>query len=393
MSSFNFLGQSVQALSISSPINKSTYNFKTRVHEGNGFLSLMARVSFLTEASEEFNLIIKLVPDNESMDGARDLCLHDKLDQVEIKAYLIYASDMIQVFPEIKKNICEHYYAKIQPENIELKIPYSSVIILKDLKPQGYGVKNFYEGIPSKRYNEVLDFMIQLHVSSKCIEEKHPGKTLRDIYPWLSNWFLPISLGGSVPQVSTFFENGFKLAIEAIQKHSSKPEISKIYQKVGEKSKEIYQKILEVGQKNACAIHGDLWTYNILIPENDDSPLKIIDWQFFGYADPGFDLSIFTMSLLHPDELTPAKVHETLKYYYNQVKNLSKSKGLLNYPDRSFEEFEHCFNMYGLGYVMMVFIPGFEVMGQLPNAMEKVMKILELLVEVGAPQFLLKQVE
>ena len=340
---------------------------------------------------EKYHLIVKLVPDL-TVAGTREMVLMERLDQTELYSYTHLFPDLIREIPELKKYLCQSYYALVQEENLEEGIPYASVLVMKDMKPEGYSIIPFGKGYESSLFEEGLDFTARLHVGSRCLERSGGGKgSLPQMYPWISKWFVPIEQQktGYVPQIYSFFDEGFEASFKALAENSKDPQkYISAYKELELHAKPIYQLILKAGQLLPCGIHGDLWSPNILINENGkDSRMKVIDWQFYGYADPAFDLAIYIMTILPLEQLTPTNIANAVRTYYSLYTDLCKSKDLE--IDRSFEEFEQFFNTYGLAYYLYVLFPGSHLLGTMEGGIPKIVRLLELHVEMDVVKFLL----
>ena len=372
-------------------IKPETFKMVPNAQDGTGFLSMIARVEFETEPAEndknfrkKYNLIVKLIPDAESfLPEARDCILEGKYDMVEINTYQQIFPELIREVPGLKKYVCEVYFAGIQEEDKLNKTPYTSVLVLEDLKPLGYFTKVFNETFSPDEFAQGIDFLASFHVASKCLELKEK-KTIPEIYPWFKNWM--VIENGKVPSFFQHCPTGFESIYEFLAEQS-KPALIPIYKKLDLQISKILEVILLAGLEYPCAAHIDLWSHNILVSRDGSKPIQVIDWQLLAYTDPMMDLAVYILTTLPLGSLNPAGISKALRAYYVRYTELCREK---NIPEeRNFEEIEKFFNTYGLGFVVIWYAMSSRPIRNVPGSEAKFLRVLELLVELGTPEFLL----
>ena len=372
-------------------IKPETFKMVPNAQDGTGFLSMIARVEFETEPAEndknfrkKYNLIVKLIPDAESfLPEARDCILEGKYDMVEINTYQQIFPELIREVPGLKKYVCEVYFAGIQEEDKLNKTPYTSVLVLEDLKPLGYTTKIYSETLSTNEFEQGIDFLASFHVASKCLELNHK-KTIPEIYPWFKNWM--VVENGEVPSFFQTCSGGFENICEFLAEQS-KPSLIPIYKKLELETSKILAVVILAGLEYPCAIHIDLWSHNILVNQDSSKPIQVIDWQLLAYTDPMIDLAVYMLTTLSLDSLNAADIFKALRFYYEKYAALCRDK---NIPEeRSFEEIEKFFNTYGLGFVIIWYAMSCRSIRAIPGSEAKLLRVLELLVELGIPDFLL----
>ena len=377
-------------------VNPETFKRTVNAQEGTGFLSMVARVEFETEKSEsksdsnqtiteKHNLIVKLVPESTAyLTQSRDFILGSKCDQTEINTYQKVLPELIQEIPELKKYICGFRYGETQEEDKANNIGYSSVLVLEDLKPQGYATKMFTETLSANEFAQGIDFLASFHVASKCLERRK-NAIIPEIYSnWFKNWMVPED--GKIHGVFQFATIGYADVYKFLTE-CSKPDLIPSYKKLEPENKKMIRAIQAAAQKYPCGTHTDLWSQNMLVNQDSSQPIKVIDWQLFGYTDPMIDVVIYILTTLPLDSLNAPDISQAIRSYYDRYTELSQDK---NIPEeRAFEEMEIFFNTYGMGFILIWYVMSVSGIRFFPSSEPKLLRVLELFVELGTPDFLL----
>jgi thiamine kinase-like enzyme len=178
--------------------------------------------------------------------------------------------------------------------------------------------------------------------------------------------------------------------VEKFLAEKNKTSLIPIYKALKSTTHRIMEVILKAGKEHATTTHTDPWSHNILVNSDPQKPIKLIDWQLLGYTDPAFDLVIFVLTTLPEESLNAAGIKRALRSYYDRVEELSKVK---NIPlTRTFEDFERFFNTHALAFQLVWYVTGCPAIRSVPGADDKYLRILELFVELGNPQFILSVV-
>jgi len=348
---------------------------------------MLVRVEFETEtddaARKKYNLIVKLLPENDSN---RSAALDAKMDLIEINTYKYLLPDMIKEVPALEKYICPFHYGGIQEAGPGTKTSYASVLVLEDLRPLNYIVRMFTEDLTESEFNQGIDFMATFHFASKYLEHRK-GATLPEIYPWFPKWLNSMDdlRKGELPNIFATFGESFVEIYKFLEQRN--PVLIPHYKIVETRIKKMFLAVLLAAQKHPCGTHMDLWPHNLLVDSNHEKPVKIIDWQILGYTDPMIDFGIYIIYTMSIQSLNAAGISRALEIYFNRYKELCEE---YNRPlERTLEEFRTFLMTYvmafGMAWVPM-FGPGFIL--EIPGAETKYLRVLELFVELGTTDFM-----
>jgi len=374
-------------------VNPKTFKTAPNAQAGMGFLSMLVRVEFEAETPgngtttpKKYNLIVKLLPDEHSfLDGARDIIVEDKIDRLEVNTYRYLLPDLIHEIPELEKYICKLYFAGIQEEDIRTKTPYTSVLVLEDLRPLGYTTKLYNETIREQEFAQGLDFLASMHAASKSLEHRK-GMKIPEIYPWFRNWLDPAAEGkGSGSSMFSYFPAGFQ-AVYKFLEEQGKSELMQQYKNIEPRVTNIDEGVLLAARDHACLIHTDMWSHNVLVNDDLEKPVKVVDWQLIAYADPMFDLAIFVLSTLPKESMNPAGISKAFGTYYKRYTELCTEKKVP--VGRTLVEMENFLMTYGLSFALGWFVLTAIAATSIPNSGEKLIRALELFVELGTTDFL-----
>ena len=375
-------------------VKPETFKMKANAQDGKGFLSMLVRVEFETEKSEseagnkivteKHNLVVKMIPESTPFFAeSRGCMLASKCDQIEIYTYQKVLPELVQEIPGLKKYICNFVYGGVQEEDKANEIEYSSACVLEDLKPQGYATKMYNETWSANEFAQGIDFLASFHVASKCLERRK-NATIPEIYSnWFKNWMV---MGKWEPySIIQFATAGYADVYEFLAEYS-KTDLIPSYKKLEAQNEKMIVTLLKAAQKYPCGTHSDLWPHNMLVNQDNSKPIKVIDWQLFGYTDPMTDVALFILTTLPIESLTPDGVSKALRSYYDRYTELCEEKHIVQ--DRSFEELQSFFNTYGLGFPLIWYLCGIQQVRSIPGADPKILRSLELLVEMGVLDFL-----
>jgi hypothetical protein len=366
-------------------ISEKDFHIQTDVQNGSGYLSKMSRLECKSESNgKSYSLIIKLLPEDEIM---RALVVSEEFDKTEIQFYCIVMPRLIEIVPELEEYLCHSYYGKVQAQDDEKGLEYSSVLVMEDLKPLGYYTINFAGQETLEQMREVVQFLAKFHFAGMVLEENE-GKPLPEVYDFLQ--------GAEDDKESMFYgmaKVGFIDIVNLAKEHGASQNLIDAFNKLAPHSDEIIEKVQEAGLSFACLIHGDLWPNNLLYNENPKMHTKVIDWQLLGYKDPAFDLAVTIISCLSMDqyESKDGMTSELLQLYYETFTAQCELAGKNHFIKRDFETFKTFFFTWGTSYMLL-----WCLMASDPFAASypKLFKIYEFLTkEANVHEFLLKQCE
>ncbi|CAG7838474.1 unnamed protein product [Allacma fusca] len=295
-------------------ISPSNFLATPNAQVGTGFLSQIVRVSCEELDGTPLKLIVKLLPqgDSSNTDFAKTIVVDAAFDVREIDFYSIIYPDLIQVLPELKDYMC-HFYTGFITEN-----PRSSVIVMGDLKPDGYKTINFGNYLSEFQMEESVKFMAKFHYASNALEYKKK-LPLDQIYPFLHD---KNANEPTKQSFFTFFINGLAKLDAFFEKENCSVEFRDYFKSLLPDQIPIFTNVFRAMNKHTSLIHGDLWSNNLLV-QDDGKSIKVIDWQLVACGDPSYDLAVLIISILPPERLKRDEVERLLRLYFDTYLELS----------------------------------------------------------------------
>lgn len=306
------------------------------IQDGVGFLSNLCRVVFETEKGRQ-HILVKLLP---TSDEFRALTRDGNFDEREILFYTLVQPKILQVAPALEENMCKFYCGKAAKTGND----YASMVVLEDLKPLGYKMYSPFSDGWERNLENVMKFLAQFHCASLDFE-KHSNSKLGELFP-----FCLYSRKAERDVLLDLALVNMKRLDGLLEENNCSLEIRETYKEMHKHAAIYFARLLEEGAKNPCLIHGDLWPPNIMVAD-DESPVKIIDWQTLAHRDPTVELSVVILTSLPKSHLTRHQVNQFCKVYMDTCDSLGKNK-----LGRSREEFKTCFNTWGLAYSFFWFL-------------------------------------
>jgi hypothetical protein len=328
---------------------------------------------------KRYNLIVKMIPDSGNPE-TRERVIRAGLDKFEILAYQQPLREMVKEVLELRKYICDLHFAGIQEEDTEKGLPYASVLVLEDLKPQGYTTPLYSKSLTKDQFDQGLHFLATLHCASKSLERKH-GSKLPEIYPWLRNLSVPIQDGRPPPFVS-FLPFGFANLYDFLEENGRSSQIA-IFKKLEPGVAMMMKALLyEPKSKHSLALcHMDLWSHNILV--HTQKPIKVIDWQASKYTQPLYDLAGYMAMTLPLDFLNGEGISAALHAYFNKYAQLCGASEVL--IDRNWTETQKFFSSRALPFGLLWFVLCFESSRNVPGSKTRLLKTIDFFLALEVP--------
>nr|CAH7761369.1 unnamed protein product [Callosobruchus chinensis] len=304
----------------SDAISISDYTVTPGCESGESVLSDILAVSVkyslksdLDGTSHNLDFIIKLLPQDAF---SRFFVTEAQFDLREIKFYT-------QVVPDIesfKKNTDETidlrlpiprcYYAHYSAGSIEPEpTPPESVLVLENMKPQGYVGADFSRGLTLRQATAAVEAVSVLHALSLSLKVKE-GKNLSERYPFLfqtaraSDSYQQLVERG-LPQLSRFLESSSGLESVLIALEDLRPY-----------TKDIIENLLAPEEPMALITHTDFWCNNLMFREDENScTCAVLDWQMVTYSKATNDLALLLISSV-PAELRRLHTDTLLDHYW-----------------------------------------------------------------------------
>lgn len=277
------------------------------------------------ETAHALSFIIKLLPQDPF---SRFFVTEAQFDLREIKFYT-------QVVPELENfrkqqleegvkldlPIPKCYYAHYSAGSTEPEpTPPESVLVLENIKPQGYVGANFSRGLTLRQTRAAVEAIAQVHALSLSLKVKE-GRSISERYPFLfqtnraSDSYQQLVERG-LPQLSQFLEKrpGLESVLEAL--NAIRPN-----------TKEVIENLLSPKEPMALITHTDFWCNNLMFKEDDaDCECAILDWQMVTYSRPTNDLALLLISSV-PAELRRLHTESLLDSYWETLtKSCNKLK-------------------------------------------------------------------
>lgn len=236
---------------------------------GNNYLSTLNRVAvkFSQNGSgeKEKNLIIKQFPRAAlAQKFLRELGFFDK----EVMMYSRILPEMNEILREYTQD------AFIAPVSYPTKL--ENVIIMEDLKVQGYKIMDRTEQLPFQHCVEALKSLARLQVLSLVLEKKYPGTLSHITTEYYSE--------KSRPQFEPFFDQAFSIISQQLKEYPEGSKYSETIRRFGPKGFDIIRNNFERASESFLQVlcHGDMWTTNIMFKEDENGRpvhVKLVDFQ------------------------------------------------------------------------------------------------------------------
>ncbi|XP_043468130.1 uncharacterized protein LOC122502248 [Leptopilina heterotoma] len=302
------LQKQVECLLKDRNLSNLKFNFSNACKDGENYLGSVYRVKVNGEKNgehEELNLIIKCIPADEELRvliRSADIFINETAFYEE---RLPLINNLLKEY-NLRYEDCPAYYGACKTHKKE-------ILILEDLKPQGFVLKK----------TKILDYQ------HAVITVRHLGKfhacsfALRDKRPAEFESFRKI-------KEPLFFESGcytknvdliMEAAIMAVE-NDEQHYIDKV-----KRLKKNAQEILDfsVDGRNAepytVLNHGDLWTYNMLFKYNEKSEpvdVRLLDFQLNRFVSPAMDIH-YTFYTCLTQEMRDNYYDELLHHYHDSL--------------------------------------------------------------------------
>ncbi|XP_066150167.1 uncharacterized oxidoreductase dhs-27-like [Euwallacea fornicatus] len=273
--------------------------------------------------NHNLNFIVKLLPQDPF---SRFFVTEAQFDLREIKFYTQVVPD-VQAF--INENLTEDtadfilpipkcYYAHYSPGETEPEpIPPSSVLVLGNIKPDGYQSVDFATGLDVQQAKAAVASIAKLHAVSLCLK-LNEDRTLSEKYPFL---FQTSQASDSYQQL---VERGLPQLFEFLEAKNDLKEVLNELNDLRPHTKEIIESLLSPAEPLALITHTDFWCNNLMFREVHGScECVILDWQMVTYSRPTNDLALLLVSSVSAD-LRREHSEEVLDLYWEELTSLCR---------------------------------------------------------------------
>lgn len=217
---------------------------------------------------------------------------------------------------------CYHaHYAAGSTDEEGSPQPPESVLVLENIKPNGYSSADFSRGLTLRQTKAAIEAISRVHALSLCLKIKE-GRVLSERYPFLfqtskaTDSYQQLVERG-LPQLSSFLER--------------RPGLESVLQSLNSircNTKELIAALLSPEEPIALITHTDFWCNNLMFKENDDDSIcAILDWQMVTYSRPTNDLALLLVSSVQ-SELRRQHTEELLDDYWTSLTDYCRRLGV-----------------------------------------------------------------
>ncbi|XP_067004874.1 uncharacterized protein [Anabrus simplex] len=266
---------------------------------------------------QTLDLIIKLLPHDPF---SRYFVTEAQFDLREIRFYT-------QVVPELEQ--FQRQYLPKGAEPIELPIPRcyhalytqgsnnpdssptasESVLVLENLKPQGFSGADFSRGLTLRQTESALEAVARLHALSLALKVKE-GRPLSERYPFL------FQTARATDSYQQLVERGLPQLARFLERRPGMEAILACLVALRPSTKEVIAALLAPQEPLALITHTDFWCNNLLFRDDDiKCACAVLDWQMVTYSRPTNDLALLLVSSV-PTELRRRHTIDLLDGYW-----------------------------------------------------------------------------
>lgn len=231
------------------------------------------------------------------------------------------------------------------------------LLLLENLKEQGYQMKDRALGIDAAHGTLVLKELAKLHAASVLLQLKTPDEDLVDRFGCLKKeWTKEFNLGGDF---GTFVEGYLNIGVAMFEKIGNCERVIKWINKIKPNVWKMYNEQLIRNPPFAVITHGDCWINNLLFKydtSNNPVEVKFLDLQGCRKASLATDLHHFLNLNLVGSERRPnlPSLLSTYHTAFDEVMKAGKSEVPFTLEELKQEYINRGF--YGVLYAIM-FLP------------------------------------
>ena len=306
-----------------------SYKAGNLLNSGENYGSLMLAVDFTVKnlksgAEEQIQCVGKMCPPN---DWLWDLFNVQATVKKEIAVYEVIVPTLQQFQRDAGLSWVVDSFAKCYGSRISLDpdsnaVDKDSIILLENLKAQGYEVGDRFKGLDLETAEMIVDDLAKLHAVSIAFRSKHQDEFKRKFLPHLNKDFTfsfsEEVVDGIVASVQDILRNNDNYDESLLDK------IDAGYRK----GFEYNMRPVVVENNFTTIVHGDYWTNNTMVKYLNGKPFsnKMLDYQLMYYGSLACDLIFFLYSSVDLDVLKTRydhfieKYHETFTVTMQQLK-------------------------------------------------------------------------
>ncbi|KAF7268702.1 hypothetical protein GWI33_018206 [Rhynchophorus ferrugineus] len=268
--------------------------------------------------THSLSFIIKLLPQDPF---SRFFVTEAQFDLREIKFYTQVVPDL-EVFKNdvliddsenVTLPIPKCYYAHYSAGETEPELtPPSSVLVLENIKPNGFKSVEFSAGLDLRQAKAAVEAIAQVHALSLSLKISE-GKPLSEKYPFL---FQTSRASDSYQQL---VERGLPQLFQFLESKNELQDVLDALNDLRPHTKTIIENLLAAEEPMALITHTDFWCNNLMFREVDGKcECAVLDWQMVTYSRPTNDLSLLLVSSVSAD-LRRNHTDELLDVYWEKL--------------------------------------------------------------------------
>lgn len=301
----------------------ASYHTKCLTKPGDNYGSLLLAVEVVLMDGEVINLVAKMCPPNEWIKKMFNVPVTFKK---EANVYKVIAKTLQEFQLESGVNCTTDFFARYYGSRISLnpsseEVDDDAVLLLENLKIQGYSIGDRFDGFDLKTTEAIVVALANLHSVTVALKIKNP-----QIFQENIRLHLPPMKGFS--DISDEIKEGMKNNLLKILEKNDEitPYLTTIkdYLNRGEKA---FEENTTAREPFATVCHNDFWVNNIMIKTiNDQTKIKILDFQIVDYGSPARDLIFFLYSSVQRDVIDKHSANFIQLYYKTFINTLERFK-------------------------------------------------------------------
>ncbi|KAK3893063.1 hypothetical protein Pcinc_003109 [Petrolisthes cinctipes] len=248
------------------------------------------------------------------------------------------------------------------------------IIILKDLRPEGFKMFDRMKGLDTAHCSLVLKELGRLHAASVMLQNEL-SEPIHEKYEFLQQDFNTFKSDVQNSQMQSMFEGYFSNGADMADKIGGYDLVASWLRKNKPRVTELFTESLDKRPPFQTVCHGDCWNNNLLFKYNDEGEpidVRLLDLQICRFASPATDLNYLLYTSLNGNDRKQHLDSYLRSYYEAFSRVLMDGEVTVPYTQEELHKEYHRKNIFGLIMGLMV-VP--IVVSEAANAMD--MKDLE----------------
>ncbi|CAG9864979.1 unnamed protein product [Phyllotreta striolata] len=290
---------------------------------GENFGSEMLKVDLVVESKEtrrpeNVHIVAKLIPRNDFFKDIFNVQVSFR-NESAFYSTVVPALQRFQTQQGLEIDQAVDFFPKFFGSRCNLAdderglVDDDAVLLLENLKIQGYENVKRLEGFDFPTALLILDCLARFHAVPLALKLKEPETFETKVKPFLA-CFHPMKPKPSIDD-----------AVKAIVKLLESSENCKKWSAKVQQSMGTFGKFMDIKEPMATVTHTDLWVNNILVKFVGGAPesCRFVDFQGYNYGSPAVDVLFFLFTSIEFG-LLREKLDGFLEYYVNQFNEALK---------------------------------------------------------------------